>query len=123
MISRVLEVLRRMAAAKEQLASLEGRDSKYTVAFFSQRWDRQREVQQDTISANSQKLKDRMNVLMDLEEKLLESRYVGLPLQPLPSWLAFLIDVPTLPNETEKHWRRWKPSQPAYQPKPRGMSS
>lgn len=73
-LSRLPEVVRRMQKSAVCLGKLEGEDSKYTSRFFEAQWSRQREVQQNVISANTQKLKARMGILMDLEEELLEAR-------------------------------------------------
>lgn len=118
LISRTLEVFKRLAGAEDKLTALLAEDSKYTIEFFSDQWTRQREAQQNTISANTKKLRERMNLLMDLEEKLLESRYVPNPLHSKS--LIFVVQRPLTPiyclciyQTKAKHCRRCKPSRQA----------
>lgn len=46
----------------------------HKITYFSRQWDRQVEIQLETISESARQKRERMIVLLDLEEKLLEAR-------------------------------------------------
>lgn len=76
MLCWISEVERRLSKATAALTKLATADAKYTILFFEQQWARQQEVQKNVISATTRRLKERMGVLMDLEEELVEARFV-----------------------------------------------
>lgn len=74
MLPWITNVEDRLAKSSACLLSLADTDPKYTVELFSQKWERQRHVQQNVISVTQRRLKERMGVLLDLEEELIEAR-------------------------------------------------
>lgn len=67
---------KRLVKSKASLKNLENTNPKYTKAFFEQQWQRQKQVQNNVISSTTRRLKERMGVLLDLEEELIEDRSV-----------------------------------------------
>lgn len=69
------EIGRRLASSEAVLARL--RSSKgYDESYFSNQWDRQRRLQQSAISQKAIDLRNKLGVLMKLEEELIETRCV-----------------------------------------------
>lgn len=46
----------------------------YTTEYFSEQWKNQRRAQMDVISVTAQRKRERMKVLLELEEELIEAR-------------------------------------------------
>lgn len=75
MQSKIKLVEKSLNEAQSTLLDLE-QSTGHNVTYFAQQWDRQVEVQLDTISESAREKRERMIVLLDLEEQLLEARSV-----------------------------------------------
>lgn len=78
MKARGQEIGRRLAASEAILAKLRASHG-YDEAYFSEQWDRQRKLQLNAISQNAKEKRKTLGVLLKLEEKLIETRYVIMP--------------------------------------------
>ncbi|EGF97747.1 uncharacterized protein MELLADRAFT_114116 [Melampsora larici-populina 98AG31] len=67
-------VEKRLAKSSSMLSDLAKLDPKYTTNYFEQQWARKRHIQRNVINATTRRLKERMGVLLDLEEDLIEAR-------------------------------------------------
>lgn len=76
MLPWITNVEKRLVKSKASLKNLENTNPKYTKALFEQQWQRQKQVQNNVISSTTRRLKERMGVLLDLEEELIEARSV-----------------------------------------------
>lgn len=74
MVQRLGEVEKRLREAESTLHDLEVEHG-HTSAYFSEQWEAQRKTQLDTISVTAARQRERMVVLLELEEKLTEARY------------------------------------------------
>ncbi|EGG11550.1 uncharacterized protein MELLADRAFT_102584 [Melampsora larici-populina 98AG31] len=73
-LSWTTKVETRLIKSSAMLSDLAKSDRKYTTNFFEQQWERQQNIQQNIINAPTRRLKERMSVLLDLEEDLIEAR-------------------------------------------------
>lgn len=53
-----------------------GAHHNYTLEYLAEQWNRQRKTQMDAISTTAKRKKERMIELLDMEERLVEARYV-----------------------------------------------
>lgn len=68
------EVISRLETAQSSLANLLQKREKYTTEYFASQWARQRELQGKAISQNLKDRRQRLQVLLQLEEQLLDAR-------------------------------------------------
>ncbi|KAH9814030.1 hypothetical protein DFH28DRAFT_895296 [Melampsora americana] len=74
MLSWTTNVEKRLVKSLATLTDLAKRNPKYTTTFFERQWQRQRNIQRNFITATTRRLKDRLKVLLTLEEDLIEAR-------------------------------------------------
>lgn len=75
MFSRLRVVQARLQSANKTLHNLQIQ-SGHSLVYFENQWADQRCTQLETISVNAAQQRDRLIILMDLEEKLIEARLV-----------------------------------------------
>ncbi|EGG03357.1 uncharacterized protein MELLADRAFT_109383 [Melampsora larici-populina 98AG31] len=74
MLSWTTNVEKRLVKASATLTDLAKSNAKYSTTFFEQQWQRQRHIQLNFITATTCRLKERLTVLLALEEDLIEAR-------------------------------------------------
>lgn len=70
------EVRRRLLEAEKCLERLLSINPKYTVQYFEGQWERQKTLQKATISESAKEKRERLSVLLNLEENSHEARWV-----------------------------------------------
>lgn len=63
--------------AQALLAELVQANPLHTSVYFEEQWNRQREMQLKAITVNAKEKRERLTVLLQLEEELLEARQVS----------------------------------------------
>lgn len=76
MADKGTEARRRLQEADRCLARLSTIDEQYTADYFETQWERQRNIQKAFINERVQEKRDRLKILLRLEEDLHETRCV-----------------------------------------------
>lgn len=72
--SQTVKYKAELLQAQSVLARLVRANATHTTAYFKEQWERQREIQLRAISVRVQEKRDRLKVMMELEENMIEAR-------------------------------------------------